>query len=308
MTRALPIVLLLAVARFPGAPARHVPAGSGEVPLFYSSHRGDVRRGRVLLLSGAGSTWRVLDGLTDYLTRRGYDVWEAGVPEKADFDDFVERGMPSVLEAIPGRPYWVGYDAGGLAALAYLSAAGEGRMSRGVCIACPVAPEMPYTAVTRALAALRSRPREPDVSRALLTLLLANDGLEAGELGRFLSGMSSRALMRDAVRWYETGHWRSSDGTRDYAAALGRVGTPVFFLSGQADTVVPPWMTYPGYTAVSSKKKLFRLFGRVNGYTREFGHLGLLLGEGARREVYPAIAQWLERGNVTYAWQEDLPF
>jgi len=80
------------------------------------------------------------------------------------------------------------------------------------------------------------------------------------------------------------------------------------FVSGQIDTVVPPWLSFPGVSAISSREKLFHVFGRINGYSREYGHLGLVLGGGALKEVFPVIHQWIEKGSVNRAWQEEIPF
>jgi len=284
--------------------------------LYRAAHRGDRIEGRVLLVSGAGSNKEIWRGLQEYLTRKGYEVW---MPDFADggewsFDEFVKEGIPAILAQIPGKPHWVGYDAGGLALLAFLSShagnpghPGKAPLGKGICIGCPVRPEIPNKAVKETLDALHSNPRAPALSESLIVLLLANDGLEESQLQSFLSEGRSQAMLQDAVRWYEKSCWCSSDGSRNYADGLTSVTSPVLFISGQIDTVVPPWLSFPGVSAISSREKLFRVFGRINGYSREYGHLGLVLGKGALKEVFPVIHQWIEGGSVNRAWQEDLP-
>ena len=282
--------------------------------LHKAVHQGDHIKGRVLLVSGAGSNMEIWQGLKKYLARKGYDVWMADIAdgEKWNFDEFVKEGIPAMLAQIPGRPHWIGYDAGGLALLAFLSSnpghPGKAPLGRGICIACPIKPEIPNKAVKEALDAQRSNPRSPALSESPITLLLANDGLEEPQLQRFLSNGRSETMLQDAVRWYEKGCWCSSDGSRNYADGLASVTSPVLFVSGQIDTVVPPWLSFPGVSAISSREKLFHVFGRINGYSREYGHLGLVLGGGALKEVFPVIHQWIEKGSVNRAWQEEIPF
>jgi pimeloyl-ACP methyl ester carboxylesterase len=201
--------------------------------------------------------WR---GLRGYLTGNGYDVWMADIADGGtwSFDELVKQGIPAMLAQIPGRPHWVGYDAGGLAILAFLSSnPGKSPLGRGICIACPIKPEIPSKAMKEALDAMRSNPKSPALSESLVTLLLANDGLEESQLKWFLSEGKSEAMLRDAVQWYEKGCWCSSDGSRNYADGLSSVSSPVLFMSGQIDTVVPPWLCLPGVSAISSREKLF---------------------------------------------------
>ena len=91
--------------------------------LHKAVNQGDHIKGRVLLVSGAGSNMEIWRGLQGYLTRNGYDVWMADIVDgdKWSFDELVKQGIPAMLAQIPGRPHWIGYDAGGLAILAFLS-------------------------------------------------------------------------------------------------------------------------------------------------------------------------------------------
>src|SRR5574341_494558 len=198
MSRILPAPFLLATLSASQALPRQIYIGGGNIPLFFSHHRGDHLKGRVLLLSGAGSSWRIWRGLTDYLTDRGYDVWAAGFQEKngAGFDEFVTEGISSILARIPGVPHWVGFDSGGLALLAHISShPGDRHLGRGVCIGCPVKPEVPYKAVREALDAFRSNPQEPALSKNVVSLLLGNDGLEESQLDWFRREGGSEALI-----------------------------------------------------------------------------------------------------------------
>ncbi len=51
------------------------------------------------------------------------------------------------------------------------------------------------------------------------------------------------------------------------------------------------------YEHVSSKDKTYRELGLANGYRADYGHLDIILGKHAPDEVFPYLADWIDKHN-----------
>jgi len=91
------------------------------------------------------------------------------------------------------------------------------------------------------------------------------------------------------------GAFSSADGTRNYAEAIKGIRIPTLFIVGALDNMAPSETVRYGYEHFGSRDKKLRLFGRINGYSADYGHSDLILGESASEEVYPYILGWLNR-------------
>jgi pimeloyl-ACP methyl ester carboxylesterase len=74
----------------------------------------------------------------------------------------------------------------------------------------------------------------------------------------------------------------------NYTANAHLVEAPILFVTGELDPVHPETVYDYAFKKVSSEVKDFSVFD-------EFGHLDLLLGLRAKDEVFPYIADWLDR-------------
>lgn len=74
----------------------------------------------------------------------------------------------------------------------------------------------------------------------------------------------------------------------NYTRSIHLVSAPVLFVTGEKDAVNPRTVHDYGFERVSSAVKEFV---RCDGY----GHIDLLLGLDARKDVFPRIADWLDR-------------
>jgi poly[(R)-3-hydroxyalkanoate] polymerase subunit PhaC len=68
---------------------------------------------------------------------------------------------------------------------------------------------------------------------------------------------------------------------------LSRISMPLLNIVGEADHIVPPPMALPLNEAVSSSDKQL--------LTIPAGHVGLLVGSGARKGLWPKVVEWLDR-------------
>lgn len=74
----------------------------------------------------------------------------------------------------------------------------------------------------------------------------------------------------------------------NYTRSIHLVSAPILFVTGEKDAVNPRTVHDYGFERVSSAVKEFV---RCDGY----GHIDLLLGLDARKDVFPRIADWLDR-------------
>lgn len=105
----------------------------------------------------------------------------------------------------------------------------------------------------------------------------------------------STALFLQLHSWYKNNHFRSADGSYSYRNNLKRIKAPLLICAGSTDGMTPFVDVHFAFRKIGSKDKRFQVFGREQGCRTEYGHLDLVLGKNAPREVFPAIADWMER-------------
>ena len=69
--------------------------------------------------------------------------------------------------------------------------------------------------------------------------------------------------------------------------------SPLLVISGGMDRIVPPERVSPWTTAVSSADKTYIEASRQFGFSADYGHLDLVMGDAARDEIHEPISQWL---------------
>ena len=72
---------------------------------------------------------------------------------------------------------------------------------------------------------------------------------------------------------------------RDRSVDLGRIDQSVLVISAGADHIAPRVGTMPFFDLIASED--------VEHFDRPGGHIGLIAGSAARKEIWPGIAQWL---------------
>jgi len=272
--------------------------------------------------------------LAAYLQQRGYDVWNMdlrghgyalrdrdGRRQHAGWtiDDYGDHDLPAafahVLEATGAeRLHYVGHSLGGMVLAVYLARHPEPPLASAVVVGSPMDfrdPDLaarimlgqswlatligftPTPAGARLLAGMGDR-----VPLAADELLYNSKNIEPTARRQMLREIVS-PLSRGEVRQIGTsradGEFRSADGQTTYRLALGEVEVPLLFLAGRADHLGTPDRVRAYYDAVGSPHKELIVLSRANGYTADYGHLDLGVGDHAIDDVYPEIAEWFER-------------
>jgi predicted alpha/beta hydrolase len=205
------------------------------------------------------------------------------------FDAYARDDIPALVRAVkerhPGPLFVVAHSMGGYATLAGLSldrAAQQGL--RGIVVLSTAVNDFTDGGFAKVVS-LR-------FSSALGSLL-----------GRFPAralrqGPSDEPaqLMREFVTWAKSESFRSGDGTIDYFAALQELSVPVLSLVGEADRFhASPRRAEKLFGHIGAKDKELVVCGPSRGFGVSFGHVDIVRGADAERDVLPRVHAWMEK-------------
>ncbi len=301
--------------------------------LRHYSGEGDV----VVLLHGMSANHYNFDyrpevSLAAHLQERGFDVW---IPElrgdpgatpptrtatrNFDFDDMARQDVPAAIEAVRGatgarKVHLVGHSMGGM--LIYAALTQDLPVAAGVSISGP--------ARFRDLAALKRLIRlTPLFTQSLgltrsrlgvaLTRPLRLHGPAVKRLGNpenldwpTIKGMGKHAIVdlprqvnRQVITWLRTGELLSMEGE----PWLTPSRVPMLVLAGAQDFVAPPGDV--GHACEVLRRCTFRELGTATGYAVDYGHVDIVVGETAAREVFPQVSEFLSHPRAAARGGED---
>lgn len=262
-------------------------------------HRlGDPAGIPVILAPGTFSNWSFWlgtrgTGFARYLAARGFEAWVVDLRghgssqrpahgQRWNFDDWGRLDLPAVVRAVTAErrtPLLVGHSAGGASTLAAL--AGTSGLERDVAAAAIIATPLPWLQRWRRAAAwaMRLAARRMEAFPARLLGLGPEDELPG--------------VMEQWMDWNLRGRWTGRDGT-DYSDALARLRLPLLFIAGSGDhRFAPPDACRGLFDLTRSSDRLFIEAGRDTGFSRDFGHVDLIISREAQREIWPLLADWL---------------
>jgi len=315
--------LLLVAAPPPRAPGvyRRAAATADGVHLalfLYLPERAEPGAPLVVLLPDLGATHAFFDvaghGLARELSARGFEVatldWRgSGLSETpahpASIEELLTQDLPALLAGVaaPDRPLaLVGWGYGG--AIAYAAAAGplQARVRSVVVFNGVVDLDVPNALVERMLAetagpldlARRLSQPAPNRKGSLFRVLWLHGGTLDAELGLELqsSGLAtlSSRQVADLRAWMQSGTTHLGG---DYPALLSGLRAPVLALDGILDN----W-THPEFAATvrnrlpAAQLRLYPI-SRFEGFGEDLGHVGMILGPCAEREIVPLVANFL---------------
>lgn len=236
-------------------------------------------------------------GVAPFLAEHGFDGWVLELrghglsPKGRRFaaitaEDHMRLDLPAAqrhVESVTGRPaFWVGHSAGGLYVL--------GALSAGWLDAARVAGAATFGSQIRDGEKFL---RVPGVVPVLAALLRAMKEFPAPRFG-LGPEVEPAGEMIEFLRWKGwRGRWASSAG-HDYERGLGAVRVPVISFAGAADEADPPAGCGALLGACGGDDKTFVTLGRDAGYTRDYGHVDMVVSKEAAAEVWPVLARWLE--------------
>lgn len=258
---------------------------------------------------GAGNSHRVGGGIKPY-------DW--------NFDDYVFQDVPTVLRYVREHArssdlVWIGHSAGSMVIYAYLSRYRVPPPFRVVAIASPA--EFDFLHDYFALHPLRRDlakwfvessfdvlPLKGMVDRLfpiivglspdvwISHVLFNPENMSQEIVWEAFANAPANVPRTEFVQWFdwaESGDFRTADRQFSYRDHLHHIDVPILFIAGSADHLGVTEAVLYAYEHVSSSHKTFREFSRANGDSADYGHIDLVLGVNAPREVFPFITEWL---------------
>jgi lysosomal acid lipase/cholesteryl ester hydrolase len=248
-------------------------------------------------------------------------------------DDQIRYDVPAVLEYVRketghDRVNWVGHSLGGMLMFAFLETQPQPeRIANFVAMGAAVhLAEAPDSDLLRANRALRVLLRVVSTGRMARPMMYYRpqfldhiDGfyftaanVEKRTIDRFYGYTlenTGRGAMRQLDPFLEYGHFLSADRKVDYARLLGRVTTPTLVVAGEGDCLSSMASNIKTFEELAGPDKSLLRFGRRDGHVDDYGHCDLVWSRYAPVEIFPAVADWLDRRQpgVASDWPARLP-
>lgn len=268
-----------------------------------------------------------------FLHARGFDVWIAELRGTGlsshprlfsrhqygyTFDDFAWRDAPAIVGAVKratGAPqvFWLGHSMGGMLAYIFLQGPLAASIRGVVAISSPgrfgghpvFALYRRFTKLASVLPAMHleglavfAAPYITLLPRFLLDITINSSNMEPRVIRQALVNLAanvSRGVFTQFGDWMERTHLWDAALARDYTEGLKAITTPMLLLTGGGDQIVPPDTVQIVYDSIASADKTLRCFSIAEGARADYGHGDMLLGVSAPSEIYPAVADWLEK-------------
>ncbi|MGO9711645.1 MAG: alpha/beta fold hydrolase [Polyangiaceae bacterium] len=236
-----------------------------------------------------------------------------------DIDDFVREDMDALLGYVLAQTgahdvAWVGHSLGGMIAYARLGTTGEPRIGALVTVGSPgfFAPVsqhlLRFYELSPALAFLPLLPAQPlaaldgmlglPLAPSLLkdTIFIPESIPDRAYRALEETGVSnaSKPELRQFLRGLRSGEFVSRDGRVSYTEGLSTIRTPALVIVGRGDELADPLVGRGVFEQLASTDKELVIAGRGEGFSTDFGHVDLLVGPAARREIHPRIVGWLK--------------
>ncbi|MEL6179036.1 MAG: alpha/beta fold hydrolase, partial [Myxococcota bacterium] len=231
------------------------------------------------------------------------------------FEDFVDRDAPAAIGLIRAqtgadRVHWMGHGLGGmigaavaqqptskLASLALIGSSGRPKLPAGVRFGVSMAWMLSWlpSASTKALSAFLAPFYIPT---PLDAVLVRSENLAPEAARVALAHMAEdlpMPLLRQCSRWAMVGEMVSSRDDRNFTQALDQIQVPLLGVAADDDRLATPSaVRYAVERAASTRKAYINIGGEGAGARlTPCGHLDMLIGDAAARDVFPRLAGWL---------------
>ncbi|MFT4765141.1 MAG: pimeloyl-ACP methyl ester carboxylesterase [Oleispira sp.] len=236
-------------------------------------------------------------GLARHLVESGFDVWLMEMrghglsPRNRDYTDnslehYASSDVPAinefVIEKTGLKPIWLGHSLGGV----LISTA----------IAAGTLPEIQVAGIALlGTQILRRRwflqiPFITSLGKIWFSMKPEMDGrkLKIGPENE------PSGIAKEYLRWLGMlGQWRFKQNKTPLLAKWQGVDIPLLAMVGKSDQSDPAKYCQRFYEACGSDQKVFKLLAKEEGYSRDFGHVDMVVSKDAAKEVWPELTSWL---------------
>ena len=233
-------------------------------------------------------------GLAAALLEHNFDPWmlemrgHGDSPANKDYNNnsvlqYAEFDLPAVADFVTEQtqqtPHWIGHSLGGVTISTAL-ASGHLNEKRVGSVALFGAQVSKYPLLLRV-------PGIRLIAKGLLALrqknIISPMGPEQEPIG----------IAKEFVRWAGvfTG-WRPRKG-KSFWSTMDRLNKPLIAFGAQKDKGDPAKYCQKLAQAIS-KNSEYHLLSKKNGYSKDYGHVNMVISKEAEREVWPKLINWLK--------------
>lgn len=270
--------------------------------------------------------------LASYLKNKGYDTWVlelrgSGMSDKGkgkgwfsfNFDTYVDYDVDAAIACVceetgAKKVDWIGHSMGGMIMYAYQGLYGRGKIRKFVSIASPFSMHM-LSEPIKLLSHLRILiwPIRCVFLRFYIAIntiffylqwpkvrhIVNHKNLPEGSYSRIMTNCFdnfSSDLSIQYGRWIAKKKFDRDDKENyfDYLHGFAQVKLPMLFCVGNGDHFIKKENTRTSFDITQSTKKVWMEFGKETGCAEDYGHMDLVLGKNAEKEVFPEIFKWLK--------------
>lgn len=257
------------------------------------------------------------------LSLRGTGESDLADPEKGRphyaFDAFWQHDLPAAISYVRAQTGaelidYVGHSMGGMICYAYLSQGGGGlgavttlgsptRLDfgdeilgvlpalKGVYLGTDMSVPVPA-------AAHLVMPLHGEIPRdVFVTMLINPENVSTQTWKRLMAyGLAEihGGVALQMLGFIEKGTFGSADGKRDFRKDMANIKTPIFVVAGKLDRLAHPPAVRDGYNALGGPKE-WALIGVENGAEADYGHMDLVMGDRAAKEVWSRVLDFFDR-------------
>ena len=236
---------------------------------------------------------------------------------KYRFDDFVDKDVPAIVNKVLAisrarKAFWVGHSMGGMIAyVAFADPEVAPKVAGAVAIASPAKlshlkyvqklyPKLgwmlaPFGVLHQNVVARMWLPFVGITATPWSSFLYNPENMSTKIIRQATAKMvtpMSRRLLSQLAQWVIKGEFKH--GYRDYYTIMALNRVPFLLLASTADHMAPPDSVQLAYDKLGSSDKSIVCFGTSTNLTR-FGHGDIVLSRKAKEQVYPLVAEWLEK-------------
>lgn len=273
-------------------------------------------RSLAVALNAAGYDAWLLDLRGHGYARDAAKAQPGHAPPRWTVDDYGRYDLDAAIRAIQAatgyqKVGYVGHSMGGMVAAVYQAWHGDDALAALVIVGSPLdfrhpEPVLKLGERSFPMATASNRVPSPAGAKGLAVfgakapwhaddVLASADNLSRlarREMYHNVVSPMYREELRQLTEMVQTGRFRSADGRIDYADALAGLRAPALVIAGRGDLIAPADRVWAWYAAAGSTDKAWVVAGLADGFSADYGHLDLTLGDHARDEIYPRITGW----------------
>ncbi len=251
----------------------------------------------IFLTHGTLSNKKVMLGLADCLTQKGYTCWllewrnHGSSPKtkskKYSFEDLAKEDFKTALDFLIEQQ--------GITTFDCITHSGGGILLTLFLIHFPA-----YQQAIKSIVLFACQSFGAVTSRTKYWQI------KLGKYGSYLLGGLPARLMASEEsephffmnQWYDwnlTGNFLAKDGT-DYRQQMSKINLPILAIAGGGDHfIAPPAGCQAFLEAFANDQNQFLVASKANGYQEDYTHSRVLHSRSASVEIYPLVLAWLER-------------